>query len=92
MHDDTHPANRHDPALNAAPYPSSAQLWPLRAAAAYVGLPAEALAKGIESGDIPVLMRTLGDQNKRFVNIHQLREWATARPAPARAQAEESLF
>lgn len=104
MLDDNYRALGYDRRLADAPYPNSAQLWPLRAAAAYVGLNAEAVANGIESGEIPVLMRTLGEQKKRFVNIAQLCEWATARAAApaagteaapkgaAPAQDESSLF
>lgn len=104
MLDDNYRALGYDPRLADAPYPNSAELWPLRAAAAYVGLNPETVANSIESGEIPVLMRRLGEQKKRYVNIAQLREWATARAAaPAAgtdaahkgavpAQDESSLF
>jgi hypothetical protein len=80
-----------DPRLADEPYPSTAQLWPIEAAAAYAGFSVRLLESSIDAGQIPVALHRLGAQRKRFVHIDQLKAWVRTRTAP-QPQADANPF
>ncbi|TFZ00665.1 hypothetical protein EZ313_19635 [Ramlibacter henchirensis] len=79
----------HDPRLADEPFPSTPGFWPVRQAAAFVGLSVNGLVAGIENHDIPVVMRRIGRGGKRWVNVEQLRAWVAESATPA---SDENLF
>lgn len=67
---------------------SEFRLWPIQGAANVAGLSVELLLSGIEAGDIPVALVTLGPARRRFVRGAQMVAWLDGRapstfPSPA---------
>jgi hypothetical protein len=75
--------------LTEAPYPSTPGLWPIRAAAVYVGISVNGLQAGIDNGDIPVLVHRVGPSGKRYVHVEQLVAWVNGTSTP---RTEANLF
>lgn len=62
------------------PYPSSPGLWRLSAAAKVVGMSPDTLARGCESGEIPIALVRIGPR-LRFVKAAELSAYLASRPA-----------
>jgi hypothetical protein len=61
--------------MTSTHYPSTPQLWPIGAGAAYAGISTKLLEQGIRAGDIPVTLKVIGLKRQRFVNAPELQSW-----------------